>query len=57
MESNMIKSNKSEAARFIQWNDGSIDARKGIKERSKDIDYIAGYRHGQHMMEMEAKVS
>ena len=40
---------KSEMARFIQWNKGAADASKGIAERSKDFDYIAGYRWQQHM--------
>jgi hypothetical protein len=52
LESNMTKfnQNKSEAARFISWNDGTIDARNGAAERSKDVDYIAGYRYGQDVM-------
>jgi hypothetical protein len=37
---------KSEAARFIQWNDGYKDGYRQNKEQSKDIDYIAGYRKG-----------
>ncbi len=45
-----MKNAKTEAARFIQWNDGTIDARNGAAERSKDADYIAGYRYGQHIM-------
>ena len=46
----MTRTEKSEAARFISWNDGTIDARNGTAERSKDIDYVAGYRYGQHMI-------
>jgi len=45
---------KSEMAQFISWNDGSVDARRGAAERSKDFDYVAGYRHAQHMMAMGA---
>lgn len=49
----MTRNEKSETARFIQWNDGIVDARKGVTERSKDVDYIAGYRYGQHITILE----
>ena len=40
---------KSEAARFIQWNDGFIAAKEGKQLKSNDPDFVAGYRYYQHM--------
>lgn len=40
---------RSEAAKFIAWNDGFIAARKGQPLKSNDIDYVAGYRYYQYI--------
>lgn len=40
---------RSEAAKFIAWNDGYKAARSGKPLRSRDPDFVAGYRYYQHM--------
>ena len=44
---------RSEAAKFIAWNDGFIAARNGKLLKSNDIDFVAGYRYYQHMNKLD----
>lgn len=43
--------NRTEAAKFIAWNDGFTAAREGAALNSRDADFVAGYRYYQHMHE------
>lgn len=40
--------NRTEAAKFIAWNDGFTAAREGAALKSCDVDFVAGYRYYQH---------
>lgn len=39
---------RTEAAKFIAWNDGYTAAREGRPLRSTDVDFVAGYRYFHH---------
>jgi hypothetical protein len=49
LESEMT--DRTEAAKFIAWNDGFVAAREGVALNSRDVDFVAGYRYYQHMQE------
>lgn len=40
---------RTEAAKFIAWNDGFMAAKVGKHLKSKDVDFVAGYRYYEHI--------
>lgn len=44
-----MNNQRTEAAKFIAWNDGFIAAKNGKTLRSEDVDFVAGYRYYEHM--------
>lgn len=44
-----MNNERSEAAKFIAWNNGFIAARTGKPLKSNDVDFVAGYRYYHHI--------